>query len=121
MLQRLEIQGVHVTVDENLKKYITRKIGHLDRYMSPQSKQCARAEVQLKESKVKNNSHCIVTITMHLPHQNIVIKERALNMYAAIDIVEVKVKQQLQRYKETHYGGKNRRQLFARFRRQAAF
>jgi ribosome-associated translation inhibitor RaiA len=63
----------------------------------------------------------MVAVTLHLPHQNIVIKESALNMYAAVDIVEAKLKQQLQKYKDTHYNGKGRRHLFARFMRQNAF
>jgi ribosome-associated translation inhibitor RaiA len=42
-------------------------------------------------------------------------------MYAAIDIVEAKLRQQLQKYKDLHTSGKNRRHLFGRFRRQTAF
>jgi ribosome-associated translation inhibitor RaiA len=37
-------------------------------------------------------------------------------MYAAIDIVETKLKLQIKKYKEMHGGGKLRRKLFARMR-----
>jgi ribosome-associated translation inhibitor RaiA len=62
-------------------------------------------------------------VTLHLPHQSIIIKERALNMFAAVDIAEVKLKQQLQKYKDLHGSGKFHRHLFGRFNRRqdAAF
>ena len=121
MVQKFEIQGIHKIKDENLRKYITKKIGRLDRYMSQPSRESAHIEVHLKESKTRNNDHCCCTVTMHLPKQIIVVKEHALNMYAAIDIVEAKLRQQLQKYKDLHHNGKNRRHLFGKFRRQGAF
>ena len=120
MLQRFEIQGVHATVDDKLRAYVTKKIGGLDRYLSKHAKESAHAEVHLKESKKKDNQHCACEVTLHLPHQNIIIKERALNMYAAVDIVEAKLKQQLKKYKEQHGSGKLHRRLAARFMRRQA-
>lgn len=118
MLQRFEISGVHITLDDNLKKYVTRKIGSLDRYMSRHHRESARAEVHLKESKVKDNNHCTCAVTVHLPQQTIQVSESALNMFAAVDIVEAKLKQQLKKYKDLHGNGKTRRHLFARFNRR---
>ena len=40
-------------------------------------------------------------------------------MYAAVDIVEAKLKQQLQKYKDRHGNGKTHRRLFARLHRKA--
>lgn len=120
MLQRFEVQGVHTTVNDKLRAYVTKKIGGLDRYMSRHSRESAHAEVHLKETKSKDNNHCVCEVTLHMPHQNIVIKEKALNMYAAVDIVEVKLKQQLKKYKDLHSNGKLHRHLIGRFRRKTA-
>ncbi len=119
MIQKFEINGVHTVVDDKLKAYVTKKIGGLDRYISKHSRESAHCEVHLKEGKTKNNNHCICEVTMRLPHQTIVIKESALNMYAAVDIVEAKLKQQLQKYKDLHGNGKTQRHIFARFRRRS--
>lgn len=119
MLKKFEIQGIHTTVDEDLRKHVIKKIGELDRYMSRHSRESAHAEVFLKESKAKNNDHCTCEVTFFLPHQTIVVKESALNMYTAVDIVEVKLKQQLQNYKDKHGNGKFHRHLMARFRRKS--
>lgn len=118
MIEKFEIQGVHANVNEKLKTYTTKKIGGLDRYISKHSRESAKVEVYLKElnSKIKNRSVCEVAV--HLPQQTIVVKEAAINMYAAIDIVEAKLKKQLQKYKDMHGNGKTHRHIFARFSRR---
>jgi ribosomal subunit interface protein len=120
MLQKFEIQGVHTTVDDNLRKYVNKKIGGLDRYLSRHNRQSAHGEVHLKTGKAKNNTRCICEVTLYLPQETINIQENAYNMYAAIDIVEAKLKQQLQKYKDFQKNGKVRRHLFARLRRKTA-
>src|SRR5437868_163995 len=103
MLQKFEVRGVHVDVDDKLKAYIHKKIGGLDKYISRHGRGSAHAEVHLKEAaKSKTKDHYRCEVTLHLPHQTIVVKEASLNMYAAVDIVEAKLKQQLQKYKELH-------------------
>lgn len=119
MLQKFEIQGEHTVVDDALRKYVTKKIGGLDRYLPKQSRPSAHANVHLKENaKKKDNTHCTCEVVLHLPQQDIVITEHALNMYAAVDIVEVKLKQQIQKYKDKHQNGKTRRHVFGRLRRK---
>ncbi len=122
MLQKFEIQGEHTVVDDSLRKYVTKKIGGLDRYVPRNARESAHGEVHLKENKKKkDNTHCICEVVLHLPKQTIVINEHALNMYAAVDIAEAKLKQQIQKYKDTHHNGKMHRKVFNRFRRQDMF
>jgi ribosomal subunit interface protein len=114
MVQKLEIVGEHYAVDENLRKYISRKIGRIDKYLSKHSRQSAHLEVRLKEHKARGKKECIANVTLHLPHETINIKESTLNMYAAVDIVQAKLKHQIQRYKDLHSSGKLHRKLFSR-------
>jgi len=121
VLQKFEIRGVHANVDKNLRAYVTKKIGGLDRYISRHNRVSAHMEVHLKEEvKAKGSDHSRCEVTLHLPHQTVIVKENAINMYAAVDIVEAKLKQQLQKYKELHSSGKLHRHLFGRFRRKNA-
>lgn len=121
MLKKFDIHGIHKILDKKLHKYVTKKLGRIDRYMAPKYKQSAYLEVRLKESRLKGENHCLVTAVLQLPKQNIVIKEKSINMYAAVDIVEAKLKQQIQKYKYKHGGARTRRsQLFTRFSRQGA-
>lgn len=116
MVERMELKGVHLSIDESLRKYIYRKLGRLDRFMSKHSQQSAHLEIALKESKAKGGKQCHCDVTLHMPHETIVIKESTVNMFAAIDIAEAKLKMQLKKYKEKHEQGKLHRKLFARRR-----
>lgn len=120
MLQRFEVQGVHLTIDDSLKRYVNRKIGNLDRYLSKHSRESAHGEVILRENRSKKTDHCTCEVLLHLPHQNITVKESAINMYAAVDIVEAKLKQQIKKYKDKHHSGKTRRHIIGRLRRRSA-
>lgn len=119
MLERFEIQGVHTVVDDRLRAHVNKKIGGLDRYISRHNRDSAHMEVHLKETGKKGNDQCRCEVTLYLPQQTIIVKESALNMYAAVDITEAKLKQQLQKYKDKHGSGKTRRHMFARFRRSS--
>ena len=119
MFKKFEIQGVHTVVDDELRTYVTRKLGNLDRYGARKYRPAAHLEVHLKENKKKGDNHCICEVTLHLPKQNIIIKESSINMYATVDIVSVKLKKQIQKYKELHGTGKTSRHLFARLRRKS--
>lgn len=119
MIERMEIKGVHVTVDDNLRKYIQRKLGRLDRFMSKHSRQSVRMEVALKESKAKGGKLCHCDVSLHLPNETIVVKESTINMFAAVDIAEAKLKLQLKKYKDKHDRTKLSRRLFARRRNRS--
>ncbi|MDL2342229.1 MAG: ribosome-associated translation inhibitor RaiA [Patescibacteria group bacterium] len=121
MIQKFEISGVHLAVDDDLRKYATRKIGNLDKYLARGSRESAHAEVFLKVAKAKNKQHATCEVNLHLPHEIISVHETTINLYAAIDIVEAKLKQQLQKYKDLHQNGKLHRKLFARLSRKADF
>ena len=119
MLQRVEISKVHMTADQAMSKYVTKKIGGLDRFVPRQYRKDANAEVFLKESRAKDNNCYTCEVSLHLPHQNILVSESSLNMYAAVDIAEAKLKIQLKKYKDLYASGKTRRRLSARFLRRA--
>lgn len=117
MFQKFEIHGAQAGVDQALRDYAAKKIGGLDRYVPRHARQSAHAEVYLSEAgKKANHSQC--EITLRLPRETIVIKEKAINMYAAIDISQAKLKQRLKKYKDIHANGKFRQHVFSRFRRQ---
>lgn len=114
MINRMEIKGVHFTIEDKLHKYAERKLGGLDKFMSRHSRESAHLEVTLKESRQKGAKQLCCHATLHLPHETIVIKEATVNIYAAIDIVEAKLKMQLKKYKDLHERNRFGRHFFAR-------
>lgn len=117
MIKKLEISGVHTDLTEDLKKYIGKKIGRLDSYMPRQSRSSAHVEVVLKEGNAKDKNRCQCEVVIHLPQETITVKEATINMFAAVDIVEAKLRNQLKKYKETHSPVKLHRRLLAKLRR----
>jgi ribosomal subunit interface protein len=116
MLQKFDLSATHLELDDRLKKYVTRKLAHLDKYMSKHVRPTAHLEVRLKEHKSNGQKEAVCDVTLRLPHDTIKLTEATQNMYAAIDIVEAKLKQQIRRYKDEHTNAKRRRRLFARRR-----
>lgn len=122
MIKRFDVTFIHSSRDENVHKYVTKKLGKLDRFMPRASQDSAHAEIMLKEGKSGRDTggrDCTCEVTLHLPHGNINVSETSLNMYTAIDIVELKLRQQIRKYKEAHSPSALRR-LATRFARQKA-
>lgn len=116
MISKMEISGVHTEVDNDLQKYVTKKLGHMDRYLPRKARPSAHIEVQLKEQKAKDKNQCTCEVLLHLPQDTIMIKETTLNMYAAVDIVETKLKNQIKKYKEKHSATRVPRRLLTKIR-----
>ncbi len=118
MIEKLEISGIHTTLTPDLQKYVAKKIGKLDKYMPKHARDSAHVEVMLKEVKAKNKKECVCEVVMYLPHDTLTTKEATVNMFAAIDIVETKLKNQLKKYKEKHTSLKIHRRVIAKLRRR---
>jgi ribosomal subunit interface protein len=120
MLQRFELSARHMTIDAPLGKYVNKKLGGLDRYIPRKYRDSAFSEVVLMENKAQKANKFTCEVNLQLPHQIINIKESSINMYAAVDIVEAKLKIKLQKYKEMYSSGRNYRHAIGRFSRRTA-
>ncbi|HEX7368605.1 MAG TPA: ribosome-associated translation inhibitor RaiA [Candidatus Saccharimonadales bacterium] len=118
MLQKFELTGVHMTVDDHLRKYVTKKIGRLDKYLPRACRASAHAVVELKENKSEPGSKYTCAVVLHLPHEDLAVSESTVNIYAAADIVEVRLKQLIRRYRDQHLSAKFTRRILGRFRRR---
>lgn len=98
----MEISGVHMDVEPKLKKYVTKKMGVMDKYMPRHARESAHLEVKLIETKIKQRKEFTCEVILYLPHDTIRIAETTMNVFAAVDIIETKLKNQIRKYKETH-------------------
>lgn len=122
MISQIDISGIHYEISEDIKKYINKKVSKLDRFVPRHARKIMHAEVKLSELKTKSDrNHCEIII--HLPEQIITAHESTINMFAAIDIVETKIKNQLKKYKDLHGGDhkdhRGRLRRFFRSQREA--
>ena len=119
MIKKLEIDGVHMEVGKDLRKYVNKKIGGLEKYVPRHARRSVHAEVKLKEGKIKAREERTCEVILYLPHEAIAVSETTINMFAAVDIVEEKLKKRLHKYKETHASPRLHQRLLARLKRQS--
>ncbi len=120
MIERIEVVAQHVELTDDLKKYIDKKIGRLDRFMNHHVKKSVHAEVKLKEESSKKNDKFTAEVILHLPNETMTAKDSTLNIFAAVDIVEAKLKNQLRKYKQkTSVHKADRKGVLAKFKRKA--
>ena len=120
MITNIDISMIHMDKDEDLEKYAITKVSKLDRYMPRDARRSVRADVKLSQdmSNKKNKNTC--EVILHLPGGEHTAKESTVNMYAAIDIVETKLRNQLRKYKEKHADHKSpRKSVLRKFRKMA--
>jgi len=118
MIERLEINGVHMTVGDDIKKYVNKKIGGLEKYIPKHARKSVHMEVKLKEGKVKAREERTCEVIVTLPNEVLAVKETTINMFAAVDIVEAKLKSLLHKYKETHANPRLHQRVIARLKRR---
>ncbi len=117
MIKNIQIAGLHTKLTVEEEKYVTKKIGPMDRYIPKKARQSVHTEVKLKKEKSKDKAKFTCEIIMHLPHGSITVHEKATTMFAAIDLAEDKLKIQIIKYKEKHAGPRIHRKLIAKFAR----
>lgn len=102
MISRIDTSGINIELGEDIKKYIAKKVGKLDRYMPRHARKSVHAEVKLRETNNRLGNKYECEVILHVPTQQVQAKESTLNMFAAVDIVEAKLKNQLIKYKQKH-------------------
>lgn len=118
MITHIDITGVKYAPDETTKRYVMRKIGRLDRYLARHARKSLKVEVKLKEVNRAHGNKYECDVIMHVPDETIIAKDSTLNMLAAVDIVEVKLRNLLKKYKDEHADHRPSHNLVGRLKRR---
>lgn len=103
MIRHIDMTGINLELEEDFKKYVSRKIGRLERLIPRQARgSSVRAEVRLKEVNESNGNKYRCEASIYLPDETLAVTDSTMNMYAVIDIVEEKLKHSLRKYKDKH-------------------
>ncbi len=105
---KLDITGHRYELDENLIEYIEKKIGGLEKYLPKEVRAAGHGEVVVSyDPSGKEGNHYVCEGSVSVPHHSkLHAKEGTGNMYAAVDLVEAKLKVQIARYKQKTHGKK---------------
>lgn len=102
MIAHIDTSGINLDLGDDIKKYIAQKIGRLDKYMPRHTRATARAEAKFRQTNDRLGNKYECEIILHFPGGVIQAKDSTLNMFAAVDIVEAKLRNQLVKYKGEH-------------------
>ena len=119
---KVELTARNYEVDEKVRAYAYDKIGGLDKYLPRQVRGntiCAVVLTDDPSGREDNRYVCEAVVTVD-NGQVLVSEEGTINVFAAIDIVEAKLKVQIARYKEKHVTEPRRVRMLSRLRRRGS-
>ena len=115
MIEQIEITGNNYKVEDSLKKYATKRIGKLDRYLPRGSKKDVLVKIVIRAIDKPNSNKYEISAAMEIPGGKVIAaKDETTNVFAGIDILEAKLMGQIRRYKleVTPHLRKNKFKLF---------
>lgn len=101
MIASIDITGIKYNVDEKTLKYVTEKVGKLDRYLPSHARKTMTADVKLKQVNRDHGNKYEAEVIVHVPDKVLTAKDSTFNMMAAVDIVEAKLIAQIRKYKDS--------------------
>lgn len=112
---RLQTTGRHYELDDKIIAYINKKIASLDKYLPRGVGEVTGSVVLELDESHTSDSQCLCEVDIDVKGEHMHAREETINMYAAVDICEQKLKNQILKYKNKHEPAKNRRRrLFAK-------
>lgn len=117
MIKITKLTGIAYEIDDITKRYVTRKIKRLDKYLPRNVRKSATAEIRLEQVDHAHGNKYLVEVVINIPGKTITAKDSTVNIMAATDIVEVKLKNQLEAYKNDTVAHLGRRRMMSSFKR----
>ena len=100
MIDKIEITGNKYKIEESFRKYATKRIGKLDRYLPRGSKKDVIAKIVITEVDRSHGTKYEISAAMEIPGGKVIAaKDESSNVYAGVDIIEAKLMGQIRRYK----------------------
>lgn len=116
MINAIEITGIQFEIDDTTRKYVTRKIGRLDRYLPRHARKSVTADVKLRQANHDHGNKYEAEVILNLPDKVVMAKDYTMNILAALDIVEAKLVTQLRKYKQASLPHVGNRGVLSKFK-----
>lgn len=117
MISQIKVSGIAYEVDDATRKYAIKRIGRLDGYLPRHARKSMSAEIKLEQVNHDHGNKYEAEVILSIPGNLITAKDSTNNVFAAIDIVEAKIKAQLFDYKETNIAHIGKRRIMSRFKK----
>ena len=118
MIDKIDFSGNDYKIEDSLRKYASRRLGKLDRYLPRKAKDDVVMKVMVTEVGKNKTEKYEITATMELTGGKVITaKDECSNVFAGVDLIEAKLAGQIRRYKlevQPHRQKRNWRDLFTR-------
>jgi putative sigma-54 modulation protein len=112
---KVDLTGRNLDIDDSIRAYIDEKIGGLEKYLPRRDRGNVSCTVILTDDPSgREDNRYICEAVMSVNGTQLVSQEGTVSIYAAVDIVEAKLKVQLTRYKEKQTLQPRRSRMLAR-------
>jgi len=100
MIDNIEISGVKYKVEDALRKYATKRLGHLDKFLPKKNRKDVVMHVVIKQVNRAHGNKYEISVAMDVPGGKLLTaKDEAGNVFAGIDILEAKLRGQVRKFK----------------------
>jgi ribosomal subunit interface protein len=99
---KIQLTGRKYDIDADVKKYVNRKLGHLDKYLPSKHKAIGMTVEIFRDEAGEPDNRYKVTAILQVPGNDIVAETSTINPHSAVDIVEQKLRLQIRKYKDKH-------------------
>ena len=100
MITNIDVSGSNYKISDSFRKYATKRIGKLDRYLPRKSKKDVTVKVVVTEVNLDHGNKYTISVAMEIPGGKVLAaKDECSNVFAGIDILEAKLKGQIHRFK----------------------
>ena len=100
MIEKIEITGNGFKVEEGFRKYVSKRLGKLDRYLPRGSKKEVVMKVIVAEIGKSKADKYEISAAMELTGGKVIAaRDECSNVFAGVDLVEAKLAGQIRRYK----------------------
>jgi putative sigma-54 modulation protein len=102
-MMKCELKGRNFEIDDKLQAYIVDKIGGLEKYLPRQVRETASCSIMMEDDpsgREDNRYVCEAVLSVH--GTQLVSREGTVNAFAAVDIVEAKLRSQMTKYKDKY-------------------
>lgn len=110
---QLEVKGNNYDLNDKISEYVEDKIAALDKYLPKNKRDGVGGHVILTlDESGREDNQCCCEVRIEVKGASLEAKEAAINMFAAVDIVQAKLKSQILKYKAKNSPRQNRAKIF---------
>ena len=96
----IQMTGRNFDIDGELKSYIKRKLGGLDRYLPRGHRNQGMSVEILRDPSGKEDNRYKIVAVLKVQGPDLVAETATINPHSAVDIAEQKLKIQIRKYKD---------------------